>query len=331
MKVFVTGATGFVGGHLVRVLLQKGISVKALVRDRNKADQLERMGVETVMGDTTDRGSFKGALKGCEIVYHLGNIASWWLPDKGLYYRVNVDGTKNVMFEALEGGVRKVIYTSSLAAIRQPRGEITTEETEHRGDFESHYARSKFLAERETLRIYRQYGLPVVILNPGVVIGPGDLKTFGRTVIDFLNGRLKAIPCRDSLVPIVYIDDTVEAHIAAVDKGKVGERYILVGDNIRIGDLFRMLSEITGVAVPRKTVSATTLKLIAYLLEAVSFFTGKPPKLAVDGVRAMEIGAAGCSKKAKEELGVSFTPVEEALRKTVEWYRLNGYVTSFHS
>ncbi|HEX3036966.1 MAG TPA: NAD-dependent epimerase/dehydratase family protein [Thermodesulfobacteriota bacterium] len=326
MKAFVTGGTGFIGGHLIKRLLRDGINVKALARDQIKADNLRKLGVEPVVGDITERNSIKSTLQGCDILYHLGNISSWWIPDKTQYYKVNVEGTRNIMLEALEQGVKKVIYTSSLATIRKRNGESVTEkDIEHARDFQSHYGRSKFLAEQEALRIHRESGLPVVILNPGVVIGPGDLKTFGRTLIELLNGELKAIAFEESVAPLVYIDDTVEAHILAAEKGRPGERYIIVGDNIKIGEIFKLVSKMARVPLPSKRISPFTAKLIAHVLEIKSSITGKPPKFAVDGVREMTAGAAGSNRKAKEELGIRFTPLEEALRKTINWYKENGY------
>ena len=326
MKVFVTGGTGFIGSHLVKRLIRDGASVKALARDSSNVEELMKLGVEIIIGDVMDKTLLKGVMKGSDIFYHLGNVSRWWLPDKSLYYKINVEGTKNILIEALNEGVKKVVYTSSLAAIRQPKGEIATEEKEHKRDFESHYGRSKFLAEREVLRIYREYGLPVVILNPGVVIGPGDLKTFGRTIIELLNGKLEALLFEDSIVPLVYIDDTVEGHIIAAEKGKIGEKYILVGDNIKLGEVFKLINKITGVPLPQKRISPSLIKLIAYISELKSIFTGKPPRLASDAIRAMEIGAIGENRRAREELGLNFTPLEDALRKTIEWYKENGYV-----
>jgi dihydroflavonol-4-reductase len=327
MKVLVTGGTGFIGGHLIKRLLRDGVSVKALIRNSSKAEELKKLGVELTIGDVTDKTSLQGIMKGCDVLYHLGNVSRWWLPDKSLYYKINVEGTKSILIEALKEGVKKVVYTSSLAAIRQPKGEIAKEETEHKGDFESHYGRSKFLAEKEVLKIHREHGLPVVILNPGVVIGPGDLKTFGRTIIEFLNGKLKAILFEESIVPLVYIDDTVEGHILASERGKIGGKYILVGDNAKIGDIFNLIGKIAGVPLPQKRIFPSLIKLIAYISEIKSFFTGKPPRLALDGIRAMEIGAAGSNRKAREELGLNFTPLEEALIRTIDWYRENGYVS----
>ncbi len=326
MKAFVTGGTGFIGGHLIKRLVRDGIDVKALARDPIKAGTLRRLRAEPVIGDIADRNSIKGTLQGCDILYHLGNISRWWLPDKTQYYKVNVEGTRNILLEALDQGVKKVIYTSSLAAIRKRNGEeVTEEDIGHARDFQSSYGRSKFLAEQEALKIHTESGLPVVILNPGVVIGPGDLKTFGRTLIELLNGQLKAIAFEDSVAPLVYIDDTVEAHILAAEKGRPGERYIIVADNIKIGEIYKLISKMTGVPLPDKRISPFTAKLIAHVLEIKSSITGKPPKFAVDGVREMTAGAAGSSRKAKEELGIKYTPLEEALRKTIDWYKEKGY------
>jgi nucleoside-diphosphate-sugar epimerase len=326
MKVFVTGGTGFIGGNLIKRLLKEGASVKALVRDQSKAEEFERLGVRSVIGDITDKTSIKGVLKDCEIFFHLGNVSQWWVPDKSLYYRVNVEGTQNIMLEALKEDVRKVVYTSSLAAIRQPGGTVTTEEMEHQRDFESHYGRSKFLAEEVILRLYRERGLPAVILNLGVVIGPGDLKTFGRTIIELLGGKLKARLFEESVIPLVYIDDVIEGLMLAAENGRTGEKYILVGDNVSIRYVFELVNEITGVSIPDRRMPPSLMKLIAYFLEARALFTEKPPKFSTDGIRAMEIGASGANRKAREELQLNFTPLEQALRRTIAWYKEKAYV-----
>ncbi|MEE9252489.1 MAG: SDR family oxidoreductase [Thermodesulfobacteriota bacterium] len=324
MKAFVTGGTGFIGGHIIKNLLSSGASVRALVRDSGKRRAVENLGAEPVLGDITNPDSLRGAFGGCEVLFHLGGVARWWVPDRKEFYRVNVEGTRNVMEEALAQGIKRVVYTSSLATLQQPKGVISTEDSEHRGDFESHYARSKYLGEREVMKLHRERGLPVVILNPGVVIGPGDYKTFGRMIIDYINKRLKAIPFPRTMVPLVYIDDVVGAHFQAADRGKPGERYILVGENISIAGAFRVLEKITGISPPEKTVSPLMLKLAASFMELKSFFTGAPPKLSRDVIRAMETGAMGDSAKAQSELDIEFTPLYNALRRTILWYRDEG-------
>lgn len=328
MKAFVTGGTGFIGGHIINNLLTCGATVRALLRDSEKQRGFEDRGVECVLGDITNRNSLRGALIGCDVLFHLGGISKWWVHDKSEFFRVNVEGTRNVMEEALAQGVKRVVHTSSLATIRQPKGVISTEDSEHRGDFESRYARSKYLGEREVMKLHTQRGLPVVILNPGVVIGPGDYKTFGRMIIDYINKHLKAIPFPQTVVPLVYIDDVVNAHSLAVERGKPGERYILVGENISIAGAFAVVEKIAGISPPEKTLSPLMLKLAATFMELQSFFTSTPPKLSRDVIRAMETGAMGDSAKARAELGVEFTPLHEALRKTILWYRDEGKLPS---
>lgn len=325
MKVFVTGGTGFIGGALIEKLLTDGHEVRALVRNAEKAKPLVAKGVETIIGDLKDISPIKGALSDCEALFHLGSISRWWLEDKKEYYRVNVLGTKLLMELALEEGVGRIVYTSSLAAIRQPKGMMSRESLEHKGDFESRYSRSKHLAEKEVLSLYREKGLPVVILNPGVVIGPGSVKTFDRMLIEYVNKRLKFIPFPDTVVPLIFIDDVVKAHIQALGAGREGEKYILVGENISIARAFGIVEELTGIAPPTVKFQPSLLKMMVLLWEIKSFFNRKPPKLALDAYRAMAEGAMGDTTKAREELGIEFTPLREALRETLKWYGESGY------
>lgn len=328
MQIFVTGGTGFIGSHLIKHLLDQGHQVRALARDEAKAHRLGLLGVDTVIGDVRDRDSLRGALSGSQLLFHIGNVSRWWLKDKRDFYRINVEGTKNVMEEAMRDGVERVVYMSSLAAIRQPRGVLSREDLERRHDFESHYARSKYLAEKEVLRMHRQEGLQAVILNPGVVIGPCDLKTFGRMIIDFANRRLAWLPFPETIVPLVYVDDVVEAALAAADRGRVGERYIIVGHNVSIRGAFEILEELTGIPAPKKTLPPMVVRLIAYFMEVKAFFTKRPPKLPIDAVRAMEIGAIGSNDKAVRELGIEFTPLSVAFEKALSWYREKGFIGS---
>lgn len=326
MKVSVTGATGFIGRHLCKKLVKQGYEVTALVRSEHNLKELKEQGIDIAICDVTNRDSLKGSLVGSQYLFHLANVSRWWLKNKNLYNEVNVKGTQNILSEALESGVCKVIYTSSVAAIRQPPGVISRENLEHCGDFESHYGKSKFLAERTVLDFYKKTGLPSVILNPGVVIGPEDLKTFGKMLIDFLNNKLRFRVFDNSYIPLVYIDDVVEAHILAAEKGEPGEKYIAVGENIKIIDIFKIASRLNGNPIPRHQVPCLVVKLIAYIYEFKSMLDGRYPKLAVDAVRAMQLGASASNEKAVRELGMQFTPVEIALDTTIKWYKESSYV-----
>jgi len=326
MKIFITGATGYIGSHLIKKLIQDKCDITALVRTDRAAQDLSDQGVKVIKGDVTDAVSIEGALSGIDILYHLANVSRWWLKDKTLYTEVNANGTRNLLNEAERAGVRKLIFTSSVAAIRQPPGIVATEELPHCGHFESLYARSKYLAEKEVLCFAARSAMDISVLNPGVVIGPGDFKTFGKMLIDFVNGKLKFRAFDDSFVPLVYIDDVVEAHIKAAKSGKPGEKYIIVSENLKIINIYRIAHEITGAPIPQIEIPAFIIKALAHLFELKAEITGVSPKLTVDAVRAMELGASASNEKAVSELGMKFTPIRQALQKTIEWYRQNGYV-----
>jgi len=326
MNVFITGATGFIGKQLTKRLVENKYNVSALVRNKYKTKKLIELGVKIHEGDITDAKSIEGMLDGCDTLFHLANVSRWWLRDKNKYIDVNVTGTKNLLSEASKCGVKKVIFTSSVAAIRQPHGILSREDLEHCGHFESLYGRSKYLAEQEVLEFHKNSGLNVVVLNPGVVIGPGDFKTFGKMLIKFLNRRLKFRAFDQSFVPLVYIDDVVDAHIIAAEKAKPGEKYILVSENIRIIDIYKMSKKITGVPIPPLELPLFVIKAMAHFSEFIAAIKGTSPKLAVDAVNAMYMGASASNKKAIQELGIKFLPIKRALEKTIDWYKQNGYV-----
>ncbi|NIP39194.1 MAG: SDR family NAD(P)-dependent oxidoreductase [Candidatus Dadabacteria bacterium] len=326
MNIFITGATGFIGRQLTKKLVENNHTVSALVRNKYKAKELTELGVKIHEGDVTDTKSIEGALRGCDTLFHLANISRWWLRDKNKYIDVNVTGTKNLLVEASRAGVRKVIFTSSVAAIRQPHGVLSREDLEHCGEFESLYGKSKYLAEQEVLKFAKTSNLDISVLNPGVVIGPGDFKTFGKILIEFLNRRLKFRVFDESYVPLVYIDDVVDAHIVATEKAKLGEKYILVSENMKIIDIYKMAHEITGDPVPALQMPPILIKTLAHFMELKAGITGVSPKLAVDAVNAMRKGASASNEKATGELGIKFMPIRQALGKTIDWYRQNGYV-----
>ena len=265
-------------------------------------------------------------MRGCDTLFHLANISRWWLRDKSKYIDVNVTGTKNLLKEAKKSGVKKVIFTSSVAAIRQPHGVLAKEDLEHCGEIESSYGKSKYLAEQEVLKFAKTNKMDISVLNPGVVIGPGDFKTFGKMLIEFLNRKLKFRAFDESYVPLVYIDDVVDAHIIAAEKAKSGQKYILVSENLKIIDVYKMAHEITGDPIPSFQMPPFMIKLIAHIMEIKASVTGVSPKLAVDAVNAMEKGASASNIKATDELGIKFMPIREALEKTINWYKENGYV-----
>ena len=326
MNILVTGATGYIGPFLVNKLKDMGHSVVILVRKKNDFLRLESEGFKCILGDVTDKESLVGIFKNIDVLFHLANIASWWLPNNQTYYDVNVEGTINLFEEAKKASLKKVVHISSIAAIRQPEGIIANEESIHQGDFESHYSKSKYLVEKETEK-YLKDGLPIVTLNPGVVTGPKDTKTFGKTVLGIANGKVKAKFFPDSYIPLVYIDNVIEVMIKAIDL-KVGSKYVVVGENIKIRDVFDKVCEIMKKEKITKTTPNLLLVLVSYYSEFVSLFTKKRPSLPVDGLKAIKIGAQASSKRSIDELGIKYLNGDQILTKLIEWFNKNNLINS---
>ncbi|MBT3476057.1 NAD-dependent epimerase/dehydratase family protein [bacterium] len=326
MNILVTGATGYIGPFLVNKLKALGHTVVILVRKKEDFHRLESEGFKCILGDVTKKESLVGIFKNIEILFHLANIASWWLPNNQTYYDVNVKGTVNLFEEAKKFPLKKVIHISSIAAIRQPEGIIANEESIHQGDFESHYSRSKYLVEKETVK-YMKDGLPLVTLNPGVVTGPRDTKTFGKTVLGIANGKVKAKFFPGSYIPLVYIDNVIEVMVKAIDL-KVGSKYVVVGENIKIGDVFDKVCRIMKKERIIKTTPNLILSLVSYYSEFVSFFTNKRPSLPVDGLKAIKIGAQASSKKSVDELGIKYLDGDQILTKLIDWFNKNNLINN---
>lgn len=322
MITLVTGATGFVGGALVKELIRRGNSVRALVRETSNTTNLKALGVELIYGDITDKDSVVAALVGCSNLYHVASIFEWWLPDRRLYYQVNVDGTKNILEAALEAKVSRVVYTSTAETIGEIKGKKKTENTQHRGYHLSDYAKSKYLAEQEALNFCKK-GLPLVCVNPTTVYGPGNFKDSGKSIIDFLKGRLGGQ--FGSYMSFVYIDDVVNGHILAMEKGRAGERYILAGDeDILIRDWWNLIAELSGVHKIPKEIPGWQVMVLAFAFEILSALTKKPPMISRDNTRLCSYGLRADNAKAKTELGMTFTPLREGFSRTIRWYRENG-------
>ena len=326
MNILVTGATGYIGPFLVDRLKEMNHNVTILVRKENDFEELKAKGFNCVIGDITNKESLVGIFQDIEVLFHLANIASWWLPNNQTYYDVNVNGTINLFEESKKFSLKKIIHISSIAAIRQPEGFIANEESIHQGDFESHYSRSKYLVEKEVDN-YIKEGLPIVILNPGVVTGPNDNKTFGKTVLGIANGKIKAKFFPDSFIPLVYIDDVIEVMIKSIDL-KNGSKYIVVGENIKIGDVFDKVCNLTNQKNISKITPEWLLLLISYWSEFKSFFTNKRPSLPIDGLKAIKIGAQASSKKSSKELGIKYNDGEQILIKLIDWLNKNNLINN---
>jgi dihydroflavonol-4-reductase len=327
MKVFVTGGTGFVGSAVIRKLLAGGHEVRALVRPGTNTRMLDGLPVERVRGDLRDLEVLKKGMSGCEWVFHVAALYAYWGYTWDNFYQSNVEGTRRVMEAAQKSGVKRVVHTSSIASLGIPRdGTPGTEETPVTlKDMLSDYKRSKYLAE-EVVREFVALGLPVVTVNPAAPVGVGDHKPTqtGKMIVDFLNGKMPAYV--DTGLTIVDVDDVANGHFLAMEKGKVGERYILGGENLTLKQVLDLLSEVSGRPEVRTRIPRAVALTWAYVDIGLARLNSKHiPAATPDAVRVSSRKEYFSSTKAIRELDYTFIPARDALRKAVYWYRNNSY------
>jgi dihydroflavonol-4-reductase len=327
MTVLVTGGTGFVGAAIVRQLLQRGADVRALVRAGSDQRNLADLPVTRVIGDLSDVSSLDRALSGCEGLFHAAADYRLWVPNAEAMFRTNVEGTKSLLEAAGRAGVRRIVYTSSVATLGsatngRPADEMTPSTV---GDMIGPYKRSKFLAE-ELVRGMAAAGLPVVIVNPSTPVGPGDVKPTptGQLVVDALAGRMPAYV--DTGLNVVHVDDVAIGHVLAFERGVVGERYVLGGTDMTLRDILAELARIAGRASPSIRLPHAFVLPIAYVAEAWARLTGRPPRATVDGVRLSRKHMYFSSARAVRELGYRWRDVQEALRDAAAWFQRQGYI-----
>ena len=327
MKVLVTGATGFVGAAVARALNAAGLEVRVLVRRDSDLRNLRHLKVEQAYGDLRDRASLRRALSGCSQLYHVAAHYALWAKDPSVFYEVNVTGTRTLLETARELSTGRIVYTSTIGAIGLPaHGGLGTEETpvslsQMAGD----YKRSKYLAEQEVLKLARA-GLPVVIVNPSAPVGEGDIKPTptGQMIVDFMKGRMWAYI--DTGMNLVDVDDVAVGHLRAMERGRVGERYILGNRNLSLREIFEILSGLTGVPAPRIKLPWQAVLPLAHLNRWMAdYLTHRPPRIPLEGVRMAKYRMHYDCNKAVRELGLPQTPAETALEKAVKWFRAYGY------
>lgn len=331
MKVLVTGATGFIGGNLVRELLRSGYQVRALVRPGSDRRNLDGLDIEVVSGDLGDKFSLSAALEGCEGLFHVAAAYTFWTKNPADIYQTNVTGTENILSAAMETGVKKVVYTSSECTLKIGANGRPGDEAElvNPDELSGHYKRSKGIAERLALRFYRE-GLPLVVVNPTTPIGPYDIKPTptGRIIVDFMNKRMPA--CVNTGLNVVAVEDVAKGHILAMEKGRIGERYLLGGRNLTLSEIFHILERLTRARAPRFNIPLWSALAAAYVDE---FFSGRilkrHPRIPVAAVKAARRYRHFDCSKAIRELGLPQTPVEEAFERAVKWFEQNGYVYKY--
>jgi dihydroflavonol-4-reductase len=333
MKCFVTGASGFIGSHLVRELLARKHRVKALVRPGSDQHGLAGLDVELVTGDVSDTKLLRREMDGCDWCFHCAASYHLWLRDYKPMYATNVDGTFNVIDAAGHAGCQRIIHTSTVGCIGLPKevnGEIVPSmETDviAETDLTNDYKRSKWQAELIAVKFARK-GLPVIIVNPSAPIGPGDLKPTptGQIIVNFLNRKLPAY--LETGLNWVHVRDVAIGHILAAEKGHLGQRYILGNKrgNWTMEQTLAVLQEVSGVRAPKMKIPHWAALATAHVSEGTSFFTRKPPKAPLAGVRMAREKMWFNPQKAIRELGLPQTPPKQAFAEAVEWFCKNGYV-----
>lgn len=327
MKVLVTGASGFIGGNLVRELAKQKYQVKALIRKDSNLKPLKDIDIETVQGDLLDKDSLIRALEGCEALFHVAAMYTFWSRRPELIYETNVKGTENILNAAVLCGIKKVVYTSSESTLKIIKGSLGNENT--RGcldEIPSDYKRSKYMAEELALGMCRG-GVPVVVVNPTAPVGPYDVKPTptGKIVLDYLNHKMFA--CVNTGLNIVSVEDVAKGHILALEKGRPGERYLLGNKNLTLRQIMSILEKITSIKAPPVDLPAWFVLGFGYVDELVEGkLLGRSPRAPVGAVKASRKYRHFDCSKAVTELGMPQTPVELAFEQSVRWFRENGYV-----
>ncbi len=322
----VTGASGFVGSAVARALVARGLHVRVVMRPTANRLNIAKLHCEPVVGDMRDEESMTAALKGARYLFHVAADYRLWARDPGEIERNNFQGAKATMGAALKAGVERVVYTSSVAALK-PGATAVDENSRHTPQSViGAYKRSKLLAEREVERLVREEGLPAVIVAPSTPIGPRDIKPTptGRIIVEAATGRMPAFV--DTGLNLVHVDDVASGHLLALDKGKIGENYILGGEDVALQTMLGDIAFLSGRKAPTIKIPRAPLFPLAWAAEAVARVTGKEPFLTADALRMSRYRMFFSSEKARRDLGYTARPYREGLKDALSWFRENGYL-----
>jgi dihydroflavonol-4-reductase len=327
--VLVTGATGFLGSAVARALVTRGVKVRALARATSPRDNLAQLHCEVVPGDLTDRTSLGTAMRGVRYLFHVAADYRFWARDPSVILRANVDGTRNLMQEALAAGVERIVHTSSVATLKLAGASGPVDETAPLSPEQAIgvYKRSKTLAERVVEDMIQRDKLPAVIVNPTTPIGPRDIKPTptGRILLDAARGKIPAFV--DTGLNFAHVDDIAEGHLLAFERGRIGERYILGGENVLLRNLLAAVADAAGRRAPKIRLPRLPIFPLAYGAQAVAYVTGKEPLLTVDGLRMSRYHMFFTSAKAERELGYRSRAYQEGVVDALAWFRKAGYLT----
>lgn len=323
MKVFVTGATGFIGKNTVKRLIQSGHECICLVRSTSRKGPLEGSGCHFITGDITDKASLIEGMKGCDAVINLANLYSLWEPDFSAFERVNIDGTRNVMEAAYQTGMHKVIHVSTVGIWGQT-SDVPFNEDSPVGHHTSEYSRTKYKGDKVAWELYETKGLPLVMIYPCAVLGPDDPKATGDHIKLFIERKMPIRALETAVLTFVHIKDVAESIVLSLEKEKnIGEGYIIGKEQHSIGEMNKAISEISGVPLPFLSIPNVLVKFNAYILTALANITKRPPAwgLSTDSVNNILIGVRADGTKAERELGITYTPIREAIEECIKSFQ----------
>jgi dihydroflavonol-4-reductase len=324
-RVFVTGASGFIGGALTTRLLERGDQAVGLARSDAAAEKVAALGAEVARGDLLDPASLAAGMEGCDAAYHVAGVNSHCPSDPDMLLSVNVGGAEAVVRAAARAGVGRMVYTSSAASLGEPEGTVGTEDCVHRGSYLSVYDRSKHQGELAVFAAAAETGVEVVAVNPSSVQGPPRTSGNGGIIIAYLNGKLPAFV--DTQVSVVDIQDCVEGHLLAAERGQNGERYVLNGATIHSREALEIVSELSGVRDRVRMIPPPVARAAVAIAEAAYRVRGKTPSICRARVRTILHGHRYDGSRATRELGLEYTPVADTFARTIEWAVAEGLVT----
>ncbi len=319
----VTGGTGFIGRRLVKMLLDDGWRVRALVPEPERMRLPARENLKAIVGDVTEPETLRWTMDGVDAVFHVAALVDAWIRDPKDYLRVNVEGTDHMIDEALRAEVPRFLFTGSMSGIGVTPGAVMREDSPP-GEVFGPYEESKAEAERHVARAMRGRGLPAITLIPSIVIGPGDTRNTGKFLLSFVRGEFPGTFAEESVLPVVDVDDVARAHLLAYRRGRVGERYIVSGENVTWGELLRISSAVSGTPMPSRHIGGRAIWLASRTGDLFARVTRSPPRLPSWLADFLLTGASMDNAKSIHELGMAYRPVAESIRSAIEWFRDEG-------
>ncbi|MCJ7554476.1 MAG: NAD-dependent epimerase/dehydratase family protein [Ignavibacteriaceae bacterium] len=324
MKIFITGGTGFIGRHTMELLSKTNHQLNVLIRKTSDTSFITNENVTLVEGDLSEKHSLLKGMENCDAVINIAGHYTFWEPDKKIYSKINIDGTRNVLECALQSGVKKVVHISTAGIFGKPDDEPFNEASTPGQARFSEYFRTKYEGDRIAWDLYEKKGLPLVVIYPVAVLGPGDTKASGQYISDLIRRKLPATVFKNGIFTFVYVKDVAQAIVNALEKeNNIGEKYLVGNSRYTWGEVNKMISEISGVRLPMINLPNSVTLLNAYLLTGLANIIKKPPLwgMAIDQMKVMNAGFNADGSKAERELGIKYTPIRFALQEAIDSFK----------